>query len=399
MTVQPFTTRSLDYILMMFSAFLCYLALVMPLSSLSVFVTRDWGMSNAVAGLAAGAAFFVTILFRKPAGDRVDAFGGKHCFLRGTLWYTVAGCVCLVAAHEGLPLEARLAFLLGGRALLGVGECLCNVSMACWAVDLLGVEKSGRIFATLGMSMYAAAAVGGQAGFYLFSQYGYFGLVLVCTLSPLAAFFISRGRPDVFRKPTVQANSSIFHIFRLIRRVGLASMCCAVGFAVVGAFLSKTFIDRGWEYAGLAFSACGAGFVAMRPCLGHLPDKIGGMPVAALSGSVEVAGVYLLWMAEGPYTALLGSFLTGAGVSMVFPANGSEIAKTVSTEIRGTSLSCYNIFTDIAYGFSAPVAGFFTDRWGDGAAYLFAALCATAGLAIMLNNLWLDHRGRAVVDK
>ncbi len=89
---------------------------------------------------------------------------------------------------------------------------------------------------------------------------------------------------------------------------------------------------------------------------------------------------------------------TGAGVSMVFPSNGSEIAKTVSTTIRGTSLSCYNIFTDIAYGFSAPVAGFFTDRWGDGAAYLFAALCATVGMAMMLNNLRLRRGGRAVVD-
>lgn len=387
MTPQPFSARSYSFFAMMFSAFLCYLSLIMPMSSLSVFVTHEWGMSNTVAGVAVGAAFFVTILFRKAAGDRVDKIGGKPCFLQGALWYVAGGCVCLLVAVEALPVEARLAALLAGRAILGIGECLCNVSMACWAVDLLGVDKSGRIFATLGMSMYASAAVGGQLGFYLYSNYGYFGLTLVCTLSPLLGYFLSRSRPDSPCGREPQPAAPFLTVMRSICRLGMPSMFCAVGFAVVGAFLSKTFVDRGWEYAGLAFTACGIGFVAMRPCIGHLPDKIGGMPVATFSCSVELVGLYMLWLAGSPETALLGSFLTGAGVSMVFPSNGSELVKSIPLKMRGSALSCYNIFMDIAYGFSGPVAGFFTDKWGDGAAYLFAALSATLGLAMILNNL------------
>ncbi|MEG6509515.1 hypothetical protein V6C03_11090 [Methyloligella sp. 2.7D] len=49
------------------------------------------------------------------------------------------------------------------------------------------------------------------------------------------------------------------------------------GLAVGIAFLA-TIATRG--YAGLGFTAFGGGFVLVRILFGHLPDRLGGLPVA-----------------------------------------------------------------------------------------------------------------------
>lgn len=382
------TLKPWHYYRMLAGAFLCYLGMVMPMSSISLYVTDGWGMSNLAAGAAAGAAFFTTIFCRKPAGDRADRLGGKRCFLQGSLWYAGGGFFCLFAAWPGLPLELRLAALVAGRMILGIGESLTNVSMACWIVGLQGADKAGRIFATLGMAVYGAAAVGGRAGFYLYQNHGFFGLILASSCAPLLAFFLTRGCPEAEPggcAPTEKP--SLGEVMGRIWRLGLPSGLIAVGFAVVGAFLSKTFVARGWEYAGWGFTLCGCGFVVMRVFIGHLPDKIGGLRVAALSAAVETAGLSLLFLADGPVTGLAGALLTGAGVSMVFPSNAMEITRVVPGRMRGSALSSYNIFLDAAYGFSAPFAGMLADRWGDGASYLFAALSSALGLALILCNI------------
>lgn len=379
---------------MMAAAFLCYLGMVMPMSSISVHVTEAWGLSNLVAGIAAGIAFLSTIVYRKPAGDRIDCQGGKHCFRHGCLWYAAGGAVCLLAAAETLPLPVRLGALLGGRLVLGIGESLNTAGMAYWSVNLKGVDKAGQVFATLGMSVYGAAAVGGQAGFYLYQHTGFFGLMLVSTLTPLGAYLITGGCPDAGRNEVSPVKPSLGKVLRYIWHLGVPTCLIGVGFAVVGAFLSKTFVARGWEYAGWGFSACGFGFVIMRVFIGHLPDRIGGLPVAAVSAVAEMCGLYMLFFAPGQVFALFGAFLTGAGVSMVFPSLGMEVAKTVPTEMRGASLSSYNIFIDVAYGFSGPIAGLLVDRWGEGAAFLFAAQMATLGLFAVLLNMFA-RRGRA----
>ena len=207
--------------------------------------------------------------------------------------------------------------------------------------------------------------------------------MIIAMLSPAAAPSPGEGRRTGLRE-----------VLGITFGLSLPAGLHAVGFAVLGAFLSKTFLDRGWEYASLAFTFCGLGFVCMRMFIGHLPDRTGGLPVAAFSGGCEMAGLYLLWLAPGPIPALAGSFLAGAGCSMVYPSLSLEVARKAPAGLRGVCLSSYCMSLDAAYCFSGPVAGLIMDRLGGGddhLAYLMAALAATLGQAL----IWRLRRGRA----
>lgn len=381
---------------LMVAVFLCYQAMVMPLPILSVMVARDWGMSNFLAGAAAGSAYFITLFCRKPAGDLADRQGGRKCYLQGCSLYILGGCVCLLAVVD-MPVPMRFAVLLIGRMVVGVGESIANIGIVCWSVGLMGDARAGRVMATIGMSMYAAVAFGGQVGFFLFERFGFVGVMLACIASPLIGLTILRSVPEG-APPTggvTAAKPTFRYVMGKIWRLGLPSCFHAAGFAVLGAFLAKTFLEKGWPYAGLGLTCYGAGFVVMRLFIGHLPDRVGGLPVATGSGLVEIVGLFLLWLAPGPLTALTGSFLTGAGCSMIFPSIAREIMRVMPKSLRGAALSNYNIFQDISYGFAGPAAGLFTDYFGDSFAYLLAALAAVAGFGMLFTQMRQQQREKA----
>lgn len=118
---------------------------------------------------------------------------------------------------------------------------------------------------------------------------------------------------------------------------------------------------------------------------GHLPDRVGGLPVAIGSLAVETLGQVLIWRATDPVLALVGAFLTGLGCSMIFPAMGREVVRLVEPHLRGTALGGFSAFQDIAYGLTGPVAGLLADRAGYSGVFLIGAGAAAAGLVIALS--------------
>jgi MFS family permease len=115
---------------------------------------------------------------------------------------------------------------------------------------------------------------------------------------------------------------------------------------------------------------------------GHLPDKVGGLPVAICSLAVEAIGQALIWSAPSPAFALIGAFLTGLGCSMIFPSMGREVVRLVEPHLRGTALGGFSAFQDLAYGLTGPVAGLLADRAGYGSVFLIGTIAAACGFVI-----------------
>jgi MFS family permease len=357
--------------------FLSYLAVAMSLPAVPVHVVQQLGLSNAFGGLAVGIAFLSTILTRTYAGARADRIGGKLCMQQGLIIYAAAGLVCLLASVSGVA-GVDYTILIAGRLLLGLGESIAMVGMVSWAIGLMGHARSGKIMSLVGIGMYGAFAAGGPLGLALLHQFGFAGLMVVCTALPLIGLIAIHALPAV--APQTGQRESFWRIIGRIWRAGTAVGLQGVGFAALGAFFSLYFLSRGWPYAGLGLTFFGVGFVLARLLFGHLPDRIGGTPVAIVSLAVEACGQYLLWLAPGPWAALAGALLTGLGCSMVFPAMGSEVIKQVPPHLRGTAVGGFAAFQDLAYGATGPLVGVLADSVGYSEVFLIGGLAATLGL-------------------
>lgn len=363
--------------------FLSYLTVAMSLPAVPVHVVHGLGLDNAYGGLAVGISFVSTILTRGWAGAHVDRLGGKHCMQRGLLLYAAAGLICFTASWPQLPMGGSYAVLIVGRLLLGVGESVANVGMISWAIGLMGQARTGRVMSLVGVGMYGAYAAGGPLGLALLNRLGFAWLMVACTVLPLV------GLAAIYRLPAVAPHAgqreSFWRIIGRIWRPGTALGLQGIGFAGLGAFSSLYFLSRGWPYAGWSLTFFGVGFVAVRLCCSHLPDRIGGTPVAAVSLIVEAGGQYLLWIAPGPYPALAGALLTGLGCSMVFPAMGAEVAKLVPPHLRGTAFGGFAAFQDLAYAVTGPAVGLLADRSGYASVFLIGGIAATFALGIVIS--------------
>jgi MFS family permease len=123
--------------------------------------------------------------------------------------------------------------------------------------------------------------------------------------------------------------------------------------------------------------------VLVRILFGHLPDRIGSVPVALVSIAVEALGQYLLWAAFTPAMAFAGAFLTGLGCSLMFPTMGMEVVRRVPPHLRGTAAGGLAAFQDLAFGVTGPVTGLLADRFGYGVVFLVGGLAASLGFALV----------------
>ncbi|MFJ6321709.1 MULTISPECIES: arabinose transporter [unclassified Rhizobium] len=366
--------------------FISYLCVGMSLPVVPIYVTSQLGLGNAGAGLGVGIAFLATILTRSYAGGLSDHRGPKVAVVRGLAFY-VAGALASLGA--GLSAQAPLtsyALLIGGRLLIGIGESLVAVGVIAWGIGLVGPARSGKVLALVGAAIYGALAVGGPVGLALLDRFGFAGVMAIGAILPCF------GLLAIWRLPGVAAHLNVDHppFWSVVGRVwqhGFIVCLQGIGFAAIGAFFTLYFLDRGWNYAGLGLTAFGGGFVLVRLVFGHLPDRIGGLPVATGSLAIETVGQFLIWNASDPGVALVGAFLTGLGCSMIFPAMGREVVRLVEPHLRGTVLGGFSAFQDLAYGLTGPLAGLLADRAGYGSVFLIGMVSAAVGLLIALSLL------------
>jgi predicted MFS family arabinose efflux permease len=94
-------------------------------------------------------------------------------------------------------------------------------------------------------------------------------------------------------------------------------------------------------------------------------------------------GQAMLWGAPQEIVALAGALVTGLGCALIFPALGVEALKRVLPANRGSAMGAFVAFLDIAYGLSGPAAGVIAGQFGYTAVYLFGAVCALLGAALV----------------
>jgi MFS family permease len=387
-TTSQHPSRSLTATLFPFAliVFLGYSALGIPLSTMPVQVNAVLGFGTTVVGVIIGLSAVATLLTRQIAGSLADRRGPKFAVLVGLLTTALSGVAYLVSL--ALSGHAALALLAVGRIVLGLGDSLFTTGIMAWAVTRVGAHNAGRAMAWIGIAMYGALAVGAPLGAALNAGGGFAWVCVATAIMPLLAIPVAIVLPGLAK--IVQKRGSFMGVVRAIWVQGLAMVLASAGFGTIAAFLPLRYAALGWSGAGLALTAFGVAYIAVRLTFAGLPDRLGGTKVAVASLIVEAAGLVLIAAAPHPAVAVLGAALTGLGYSLIFPSLGVEAVRRVSAESRGVALGAFLACFDLGLGASGPAAGLVAGGLGLPASFIAASCSALVSMLLVLST-----RGRA----
>ena len=359
-----------------------YLAVGLPLPVIPLFIHEKLHFSNFIVGLVIGIQFVATVLTRGYAGRLTDHHGGKRSALQGAVVCALGGLLYLIAATPALSPAISLAVVIAGRLVAGFGESQFVTGCVSWSIASVGPQRAGMSMSWTGIAMFAALAIGAPVGMALYQAYGLQTAMIACIVAPLTAAAIALRNTSY--SSSAGQRLPFYRVIGQIWREGFGLMLQGVGLSGLTAFASLYFAAKTWSHAGLVMTAFGVGFILVRLVLGHLPDKMSGYRVALWSLVIEAMGQAMVWTAPYEAVALVGALVTGLGCALVFPALGVEALKRVTPANRGSAMGAFVAFLDIAYGISGPVAGIIAGHFGYAAVYLFGAICALMGVALVL---------------
>lgn len=349
------------------------------------FVHGQLGYSTVIVGLVIGLQNITALCTRATAGRNTDTRGAKSSVSRGILWVVLSGAGYMLATlFTGVPLLS-LSLLLLARIMHGIGESYLITGALTWGIGLAGVQRSGKVMAWVGISLYAGIGLGAPLGDFVSHHGGLLLTFALVSLLPLA------GSMPMFRLPAIapaspKRDATFFKVAALISGQGSSLALSAIGFGCISSFVALFFQSRGWGDASMAFTLFASTYIATRLLFATYPDKYGGYKIGAISIIIEIAGQLLLWLAAAPAMALAGCALTGIGFSLMFPAMGVEAVKKVKPGMRGSAMGAYTAFTDLALGITGPLAGIMASYFGYQAIYLLGTICSILSLLLIFLN-------------
>lgn len=359
----------------------------MSLPVLPIFVHAVMTASPLIVGTVVGLQSITTVLTRRYAGAIADLKGPKTATVRGLVICTGVGFIYIFTAAIPASWIMRLAVLLIGRMVLGLGESLILTGAITWGIGSVGEVNAGQVMSWNGVAMYGAYAIGAPVGLVIYglssSPYiGFLALGAAAALLPLIALGIATFIPGV--RVTPGRHLSVRSVLGYIWPFGATLTLQMVGFGTIASFLSLTYGSLGWRGAGLGFTGFGIAVIVIRLLCGSLPDRLGGIRVEVASLFAECVGQSLIWFAHTPGAAAAGAIITGIGVALAFPALGIEAMKRVPPANKGLVVALFSAFQDVAFGITGPVTGLVATAFGYQSVFAVGALSAVAALLLLL---------------
>jgi len=360
--------------------FASYLTIGLPLAVLPGYVHDVMGFSAFWAGLVISLQYFATLLSRPHAGRYADQLGPKKIVIFGLCGCFLSGLGYLLASlGSDWPLIS-LVLLCLGRVILGIGQSFAGTGSTLWGVGVVGAPHIGRVISWNGIVTYGAMALGAPLGVLCYSYIGLQGLALAIMAVAAVAILAALPRDEV--KAAKGKPMSFRAVLGRVWPYGMALALSSAGFGVIATFITLFYDAKGWDGAAFALTLFSCAFVGTRLLFPNGINRLGGLNVAMICFSVEILGLLLVGFATMPLLAKIGTFLAGAGFSLVFPALGVVAVKAVPQQNQGAALATYTVFMDLSLGITGPLAGLMMAYMGVSTIYIAAA--GLVALALLL---------------
>lgn len=370
----------------MTTVFISFLIIGIALPVLPLQVHDVLGFDTFVVGIVAGCQFVAALISRLWAGRLTDNRGSKYAVrlglyfaLAGGTFYTISFFISKVATMSVLA-------LLVGRTLLGGAESLIITGGILWALQLVAGDGSAKVISWVGMSMFAALAVGAPIGSLVFEKWSFLGIAITTMVLPLASLLLIQ-QVHSFIPKDIYERSDISTVINKVFLPGVGFALSGITFGAVTTFLTLFFSVNNWDHGAFAFAIFAIMLIVTRIFFGHLPDKYGGAKVTAYCLVLQTVGMVMIGIASSGWIAMLGAAASGFGYSLVFPGLGIEAIKQVPIERRGLAMGVYNAFLDVTLGFGSPALGYLAGKFGLESVFLVSAIAAFVAIPISIHLL------------
>lgn len=359
--------------------FLAIISLGLSLAILPLYISKVAGYSAFYVGLVIATESIASLFSRAFSGRFSDDYGPRKGMTLGLSLTVSAGLTCWLTFSLLTPSLTAYCIILLSRVFMGVGESLIFTCSGTWPIGLVGKAHAGKIMSWVGIAMFLGLSIGSFGGTWSYTHAGLDAAALFMTILPLLGFIIV-----ILVKPvsvsSIKNHVSLVYAIKRIWKAGSGFSLANIGYASITGFLVLFFMQNSWEeHAAVAISLFGCGYVLSRLILGWKVDN-SGLKMTILSLCIEAIGLLLISTAFTPWMAMLGSFLTGFGLSMVYPLLALPAIKSMPDENIGLALSTYESCFDIGILISGLIGGIIVSAFGYAAIFNFAFLCCLLAL-------------------
>ncbi len=276
------------------------------------------GISDAALGITLVGAGVGGLAASGLSGRLVDRFGSR------TMTLVTSAGLSMALPLMGVAPTAFLVF--SSLIVLGALDGLTDVAMNAQAVELQ--RRVGRSIITRFHALWSAGAVTGgiiasraaAAGISLRTQLLITAAVLVATTLIAARWLL----PDrgAFEHAHEAAPSPGISSRAIIGRLFLVGLAIALAEAPPNEWAALLMTDRfdvGPGAAGLGFVAVAGGMLVGRVVGDHVTDRYGLERTRRGGAALAAVGVLVATLAPSPVGAGIGLFITGLGLSSLFP--------------------------------------------------------------------------------
>ena len=366
--------------------FVAYVIVGIAMPVLPLHLNLGLGQSAFVVGIVGSMQYITALFSRMWAGVYSDAHGAKQAMILGQIAVIAGGLAYFLSLLFVDSPQVSVAILMAARALLGVAQSFVVMGSMSWGLALAGPANAGKVLAWMGISLYAAFALGAPIGTSLFAAYGFKAIALATVIAPALTLLLILPMKPVPGVPQPRGGFSAVAGAVWMPGVGLALGC--VGFGAISTFIALLYVERGWDQVWLAFSTSSLAFVFGRITLGHLPDRVGGAKIAAICVLVEALGQALIWQAQTPALALAGIAMTGFGYALVYPGLGVDAIRRAPAQNRGLAMGAFTAFYDLSLAITGPLLGILAGAAGIASVFLASAVAAVAASMLAAWLVW-----------
>ncbi|WPN60556.1 MFS transporter [Pseudomonas sp. P9_31] len=368
--------------------FVAITSLGISVAVLPPYINKVLGLPGSYVGLIVVMESVATLLSRPYAGRFSDRHGPKRAMVTGLLLLFAAGTICFILTDQSvlsaMPVFALVCF---SRLLMGVGESLVFTSSGTWPIGLIGREHAGKVMSWVGIGMFLGLAIGNYIGAYLFRENSVLLSMLIMSCLPFFGVMVVLFVEDA-KVPGEPMSISTWTAIRKIWRPGSGFALGNVGYASITSFLLLFLMEKGWQTdAPMILSLFGVGYVVARLMLGKKADAYG-LKAVWISLIVESLGLLLVANAPQVDVVMLGAFMTGLGLSMVYPLLALPAIKSLPDTNIGLALSTYEACFDIGILLAGGVGGLCVSHFGYASVFYFASGCAV----VAMFSSWLAYR-------